>query len=383
VKILFCANDDLSDSSGITRYIDFMGRSLIEHGHEPLIVGYARYGTSTLTTPADLRPFKGHAVAKLRTAFATVVRAVRDRYPVVALTQLAAPLNAPLSLVLRVAGKKLLYVCMDPPPETYPEVFPDSKMVRIAVPLLGVSEGIIDRCCAATFSVSPGVDRIMRARGWRGRIRRFYNVHGTAVGASPVDTPSPFDASWENDPVVVYVGHLQPGFRGIEEQVDAVAAARAHGARVRLAVVGRGDGAFVRARAAALGIEDSVRIVPTMSPAELSQFLMHCDAAVFASLSFALPSKVFECLAHGLRLFAIAGETDVNELLGDLVEPYDGTPVGLAAAFEGCAKRTLAEKQAAASAVARKLSSFRSESVDALLDEVARLAPATLAPAAR
>jgi glycosyltransferase involved in cell wall biosynthesis len=178
---------------------------------------------------------------------------------------------------------------------------------------------------------------------------------------------------------VVYVGHVQPGFRGIEEQVDAVAAARRRGARVRLAVVGRGDADFVRQRAAGLGISDAVRIVPTLTPDRLSELLTHCDAAVFASLSFALPSKVFEYLAHGLRLFAISGPTDVNELLGDLVELYDGTPEGLADAFVRCPKRTAEEKRAAAVAVARRLAELRRESVDALLDEIARLEPAPAA----
>lgn len=376
MKVLVCANDDLTDSSGITRYVDFIGRSLIEAGHEPLIVGYARSGASSLSTPAELRPYTRHGIAKLRTAFATLARARSGSYPLVALTQLGAPLNAPLALLLRAFGKKLLYICMDPPPETYPAVFPNSKAVRFAAPLLRFSESIVDRCSAATFTVSPGVDRMLRARAWRGRIRRFYNVHGTDVPAPAEDAPSPFDSQWEGDPIVVYVGHLQPGFRGIEEQIDAVAAARGRGARVRLAVVGRGDADFVRERAAALGIEDSVRIIPTMPPERLSELMNHCDAAVFASLPFALPSKVFEYLAHGLRLFAIAGPTDVNELLGDLVERYDGTPEGLANAFAGLSKRTAQEKRAAARAVAQKLAGLRAESVEALLDEVARLEPA-------
>jgi glycosyltransferase involved in cell wall biosynthesis len=124
----------------------------------------------------------------------------------------------------------------------------------------------------------------------------------------------------------VYAGALQPRFRGIETQLEAVARVRARGGDLRFVVLGSsGSDEVFRALARDLGIEAFVQFLPAVEPERLADILRDCDVAVSNSLQYALPSKIFEYIRNGVRLISIDDGNDVNSVCGAFVELYDGT----------------------------------------------------------
>jgi glycosyltransferase involved in cell wall biosynthesis len=346
MKVLIYANDDLGYFSGISRYVDYLANVLIEHGDEPLIVGYAEEQPA-VTSPSVMVRMRGHGVSKLETAAQAFRLALRGGYRVVLFTQLGAPINAPLVLLLRALGCRMIYVCMDPPPETYLWLNPRSRFRSAIAWFLALSDRIVDRCCCSTLTVSPGVDALMRGRGWHGPIRRFFNVHGVLTEDASDRSDIRLRMGWENALLLVYAGRLQRYIRGTEPQIEAVAIARRSGADVRLVIVGAGDPRYFREIAERLGVAESVLFLDTVSPAELHRILRSCDISVFASPAFALPSKVFEYLSCGLKLVSVAGPSDANTVLQHYVETYDGTPASLAELLARESRRERASPNAA------------------------------------
>jgi glycosyltransferase involved in cell wall biosynthesis len=221
---------------------------------------------------------------------------------------------------------------MDPPVEILPLLYPSMPLTRVLTALLSLSERLVNWACAATLSVSSGVDELLRGRGWQKPILRFYNIHGTLAAAELPDPAVRSESGWDDATIVVYAGALQPGIRGIEEQLRAIARIPPE-YNVRMLLVGHGPGDVFHPLIKSLGIEERVRFLGSVDPKRLSAILSACDTAVFKSLSYALPSKVFEYVAHGLRIVSMEGATDVNVVLGRFVTTYDGTDEGLARAL--------------------------------------------------
>jgi|GEM_PF-6466831 len=322
---------DVSVYNGFTGLLDYQASILQGAGHSTTIVGMAS-GEPIVTTPTHYVRGTG-ARTQARAAVEIVRYALRQRPDLVVLTQAGAPLVAPIAMALRSAAIPLIYDCMDPVIEVIRSGIGPGPVFYALKPWLIVSHRIIDRSVAATLSVSPGLDRILRMRGWVGPILRFYNIHGTRLigrkGFSGVRTAH----GWESATILVYAGGLQQGFRGLEDQIRAVSLACRRGLNLRFLIVGYGNPAPFLKIADECGVAESVRIMPDMPPAALADILADCDVAVSNSLPYALPSKIFEYINNGVRIISINDGNDVNNLCAEFVELYDSSLDGLAAAL--------------------------------------------------
>lgn len=368
MNILLYVNDDIGLHNSIVRYMDYMASILNANGYRTLAVGYSDKPT-TFTTTASVVPGNG-TWQKVLTAGRLLRFAARPSYEVVLVTQLAAPLNPFVVVLLRLLGKRVIYVCMDPPPEIYPLIFERKFYGRLFVRYLVFSESIIDRCVDVTFTIGKGVERLLRERNWRGRVRLFFNVHGTELdrGGDVSESQIRLDPTWRDATIMLYMGAIQERIRGIEEQLEALALARESNANVKMVLIGKVYDEEIRNKVVRLGIADHVRIMDAVHHKDLGSIIAECDVAVFRSVSYSLPSKVFEYVAHGLPVIAAAGHTDVNELLGQFVELYDGTVQDLARAIvRSRGKREKSRHHEAATAF---MSELRRQSASALLEEI-------------
>lgn len=321
---------DLSVNNGFTGLIDYQATLLRDAGHQVTVVGMA---SKQPVVTNDVHWVRGNgARTQAKTALEIIRYSARHRPDLVILTQAGAPLVAPIVTALRTLSIPLVYDCMDPVIEVIRSGIGPGPLFYTLKPWLILSHFIIDRSVSATLSVSPGLDEILRHRGWRGPILRFYNIHGTRLigerGRSGIRVDD-----WENATILVYAGGLQRGFRGLEDQIRAVALASQAGANIRFLMVGYGDPAPFEEMARACGISNLVKILPDVNPSVLGDILADCDVAVSNSLHYALPSKIFEYINNGVHIVSVDDGNDVNTLCAEFVELYDGTIDGMAAAL--------------------------------------------------
>src|SRR5579872_6321818 len=280
---------DMSVYNGFTGLADYQASVLRGAGHDVIIVGMSSQ-QPVVTNPIHWIQGTG-ARAQARAAREIVRFAYAHKTDAVLLTQAGAPLVPLIATALRARGIPLVYDCMDPVVETIRSGIGPGILFAVLKPWLIASHPIIDRSVAATLSVSPGLDAILRSRGWRGQILRFYNVHGTRVIGQPGRHGIRAEKEWSAATILVYAGGLQAGFRGIEDQIRAAALARGRGADIRMLLVGYGDPDPFRKVAAECGFAE-LRIMPDVAPAALADVLSDCDLAVSNSLPYALPSKI-------------------------------------------------------------------------------------------
>jgi len=134
--------------------------------------------------------------------------------------------------------------------------------------------------------------------------------------------------------VLLCVGHLIER-KGQHLLLEAMARVFPTGAEPLLALVGSGEAeGRLRARVAALGLEQRVRFVGAVKPAELPPWYRAADALVLPSLREGWPNVVLEALACGTPVLATAiwGTPEILRgcMAGLLVEPsVDGLADGL------------------------------------------------------
>lgn len=319
--------------SGNVRYLSSILRQL---SFEVSLVGIS---TKSIEVEGDTTIIIGDGlVAQAKGAIAAIMKTVELKPSGVIITQAGSLFTAMLSLGLRAAGAKIIYFCADPPIEMI-KLRPLHPFVkRCLIGWLRLSQPVIDTAATSCLSVSPRLDTILRKRGWKGKIRRFYNVHHTRFQGTASASTFREDLQWQNDIVLVYAGAYQKNFRGIEHQLKAVALARLMGAPIKFLAIGYFEAAYFDPvhfpqLAKSLGLQDDSAFYGSQDPETLSNFLADCDVAVSNSLPWALPSKIFEYINNGLEIISVSGENDVNTLCGEFVTLYDGTTEDLARAL--------------------------------------------------
>jgi len=235
-------------------------------------------------------------------------------------------LNPWLALLLQIRGYMVLYDCQDPAIEMTSVLHRNGFAEMLSRGAVSLFDGLLAANIDSVLSVSPGVDALLISRGWSMPIFRFYNCN---LGYRSSDEsqlqpllPLRAQAGWEDAVIVIYSGGLQPLFRGIEEQIAAVAHARQNGRNVKLAIFGYGSPEPFRTAASEAGISDHIYFGGSVTREQLRGYFGEASCAILNMLPFALPTKLFEYLVAGLDVFCSAAGKDVLAVCGDLVVPY-------------------------------------------------------------
>ena len=328
--------------------ITYLTSILQRHSLEVSVVGIS---TKIMDEQANRKIVIGDGlVAQAKGALEAIRKAREIRPGAVIITQAGSMFTAALSLALRAIGTRVIYFCADPPIEMIKLRALNSAIKWLLVWWLRLSQPIIDRFVDSTLSVSPGLDALMRNTGWKGKIRRFYNVHHTNIHGRAEESNFRRNLRWEDDVVVVYAGAYQKNFRGIEHQLRAVALARSMGASIKFLGIGYFEAAYYYPDyfpdlAKSLGLEHHSAFYASQDAQTLSHYLADSDAAVSNSLPWALPSKIFEYINNGVEIISIQGDNDVNKLCDGFVTLYDGSTEDLARALMGIKRRNLNQRK--------------------------------------
>jgi len=366
VRFLICAMYDLSRNDGYTGHLQYLLSILREEGHTYLLTGMRSKSSHKRRT--DVLVEGTDVLAQLMCASLAVEKARHWNPDIFLFTQAGSIFNGVLSSLVRSMNLPMIYDCLDPVPETFLLTF-NRSINYVFQPWLKLSERFIDAGATATLSVSPGLDAILRKRGWRGPIFRFYNVHNTFPVGQPGKSKLRERAGWESSAILVYAGGLQEKVRGLEDQLRAVAIAVQLGANVKFLIVGSsGSPTPFQVQSSKLGIDDSVLFLGPVTPSELADILSDCDVAVSNSLPYALPSKIFEYLSNGVHIISVDDLNDVNVLFKDFVELYDGSIEDLAMLLKRKSKST--RKTAELTRIRALIASLRNESKQSLLRSI-------------
>ncbi len=269
--------------------------------------------------------------------------------------------------MLSARGLSIAYDCHDPPIETMGMLYGQGPIGKLLTASVSAADILLRTCVGAVLSVSPGVDATLRRHGWRMPIFRFYNTH--AIEASVVRTSGSARlrsvAGWCDARILIYIGGIQPGIRGIEVQMEAVSLARRAGQNVKFAAFGWGESAVFLALAKRLGISDHVRFSGPVPREEIPSLLGEATFAALSVVPFALPSKLFEYIASGLRVVCASEMGDAIALCRDYISVYDGTALSLASAL--CVEEVQRAVPEAAAAFIASLSQENRDSVARIL----------------
>jgi glycosyltransferase involved in cell wall biosynthesis len=119
---------------------------------------------------------------------------------------------------------------------------------------------------------------------------------------------------------LVYIGRLVPG-KGLAESLEALALARAAGARARLVIAGSGaEEARLRALARTLGLGDEVIFAGPASGDAKAQLLCEADVLLLPSHGEGLPYSLLEAMAAG----AVPVVTPVGAIPDVVIEGVHG-----------------------------------------------------------
>lgn len=242
----------------------------------------------------------------------------------------------------------------------------ETVMGRFSDALVGVSQATVDDL--VRLRVAPAQKfRVVRLGLDLGRFTRLTGEQRAQERAALRLVP--------DDVAAVCVGRLVP-IKRVDLLLDAVAAARSHGAPVVLVVVGGGEcEAELREHAWALGMNDAVRFVGYRADVEV--VLAAADLAVLSSANEGTPVALIEAAAAGLPLVAtdVGGVREVlAEGTGELVSAGDTAALGAAiAGLAGDADRRHACGQAARRHVLARYAAARLVAdMDALYCELLR-----------
>lgn len=331
-RVLYVAMTDISANSGAAGRVRAIARDLERRGAHPVLLGMGRGRSNESEIQVAASGIRG----RVRIAREAFELAKLGMFDCVILSSFGSPLNPVLANAIARLGVPLAYDCHDPPIETLPLLFDRGVFSKSLGALVKALDPMLRRTVRCVLSVSPGVDRLLQEHGWHMPIYRYYNSHSAKKFKNNTDRSYQVlrsRAGWSSSTIIIYVGALQPGLRGIEDQLVGVAKARFAGCDAKFASFGGGDArSFVRL-AHDLGIAEHVFFSPPIDQGRLPAVLAESNAAVLATLPFALPSKLFEYVAAGLTILCSEETRDVCALGGDLVLPYSNGSAGLASAI--------------------------------------------------
>ncbi|MGH7737036.1 MAG: hypothetical protein ACREMP_04100 [Candidatus Tyrphobacter sp.] len=325
------AQEDIGRHCGSTMRLQLVAETLVAAGTRVTTVGWA--SAQPLVTYGDVVVAGGRgAVGKLRAMLRGIALA-RAGATHVMLTSIGAPYNGFVAWYARRCGLTVIYDAQDPVFDAIPMVFGNGLLVRLATPLVRLSQHLLDRATHATICAGgPRFEARMRAGGWRGPMFPLLNVHGLSDTAAARDPAVRRRYEWGNAKVVIYTGGLQR-WRRITTQIDAIGLARESGADVRLVLRGffaqRDYGAYARSRGLGDGAFTELR--EPLSGMAFHALLAACDFAVSSErVDFITQSTICDALADGLRVISIDDGRDINTYFGQFFRYYDGTAHDLA-----------------------------------------------------
>jgi glycosyltransferase involved in cell wall biosynthesis len=328
MNVLVVLSADVDLPHGYTGHVGHVIDTLREAGHRVRVVGYSST-RPRLTDSEAIIPFSGRS-----THFNVIRQAARELFgskvDAAVITSVGATYNVALIALCKLAGVNIIYDCHDPIVESLGISYRDHPAVKALIAFLRFTDFLFDRFAAATFVVSPGMVRMLRARGWRSPLRYFYNTHSGMAFLTGAVTPGGIELPSEDVMVVVYEGGLQKYVRGIEEQLEACAIAIRRGARLMLWLIGHGHPDYFYDLARQLGIEQHVRIDDTVDASTLTAILNRADVAVWNGIVVGMPSKIFDYIAHGIPILSRREDSDVNAICAQFVKIYGDSPEELA-----------------------------------------------------
>lgn len=257
----------------------------------------------------------------------------------IVLTSAGALWNPLFATLAQVRKTPVIYDCQDPSIEAIRWRYRSRPWFPIVESYLRWGQRRLDTATVMTLSVSPGVDGILRSGGWKGKIQRLYNIHNAIDHSSDGDRKkaqsslrSQFD--FPTATVLLYVGGVQSTYRGLEEQLEAVRLCVSNGTNVVMAILyGSGNPAFIFETAGDLLRLGRLKLFQNVSPDNVRAYIRDGDVAVSATLSYALPSKIFEYVADGLEVYCAPSDEDIRSELRSYIIEFDGSVEGICRAI--------------------------------------------------
>lgn len=328
MNVLVVLTADVDLPHGYTGHVGHVIDTLRGAGHRVRVVGYSST-RPRFTYSEAIVPLTGR-LTHLNVIRQTARELFGGTIDAAVITSVGATYNVALIALCKLAGVQIVYDCHDPTVESQRISYQDHPAVKALIVFLRFTDFLFDRLAAATFVVSPGMVRMLQARGWRSPLRYFYNTHSGMAFLSGQVRPANITLPPQDVMVVVYEGGLQKYVRGIEEQLEACAMAIRRGARLMLWLVGHGHPDYFYDLARQLGIEQHVRIDDTVDASTLTAVLNRADLAVWNGIVVGMPSKIFDYIAHGIPILSRREDSDVNAMCAQFVKIYGDSAEDLA-----------------------------------------------------
>lgn len=267
----------------------------------------------------------GPALSNVLRLFLRAIARVLSNNGFVVLSTQANYLQIFLAIAARLRGRPLIYDMQDLTPESflhlYGRTLPGVFKYAFAA-WLRFSERVICALSDVVLVVSPGMRDIVSRRVQGGaNIILFPNRHSFEDSKT---------GSRSTVPTIVYAGGLQPIYRGIETQIQALQRLP----RWSMVIAGEGEGAWIVDFAKRHDVAARVQLRGFISPAEVRELLATGHILVIEGVPYGLPSKFFEAVGAGLVVVSPEAAHDVNAILGSDAIIFDGSPESLQPALE-------------------------------------------------
>lgn len=254
-----------------------------------------------------------------RLFFLALQRIFKGRGFVVLSTQ-ANYLQIFLAAAAKIAGRPLIYDMQDLTPESflhlYHTVLPRPLRLIFAA-WLRFSERVICKLSDTVLVVSPGMKKILSTRVRHSeKLILFPNCHSFEKLPSTVRSSLP---------TLVYAGGLQPRYRGIETQIQALSGLPDW----RILIAGEGDESWIADFSREHNVEGQVELRGFISPSEVREMLAASHVLVIEGVEYGLPSKFFEAVGAGVIVVSPQTACDVNMILGSSALVFDGSAESL------------------------------------------------------
>lgn len=293
MRVLLYANVDAAEAGGVQAVMRGLAARLAEQGHR-VTTGWAERSTPE---PANddgwaaafyVRPGRGRWL-HLPTLARLALRLLRER-PQVVNIHFASPSARYFNALAPWFGFRVAVTChgsdvLRPLPHDVPHLGP---VIVGADAVTVVSEEIAARL--AQDGLVPARPPVVIANGvdtafWQPSATRSRSA------ASPL-------------PHLVALGRLQ-AVKGFDLLIEAAAHLAARGTRLKLTIIGEGsEGDALAARAARLGIAQTVTFAGRLRPAAIRDLFHRADLFVLPSRSEGMPLAMMEAMASGLPVVA-------------------------------------------------------------------------------
>jgi len=239
---------------------------------------------------------------------------------------------------------------------------------RITGPqVVWLSREFSNRC---DFVVAPtkGIAELLRSYGVESDIEIVPT--GVDMELFQTERQAPLEAlqTAQPGPVLLFAGRLGAE-KNLQLLIDAFADVRKRGVRATLIVAGEGPlEPALRARVAALGLEQDVVFAGTLAHADLGALYRAADAFVFASTSETQGLVLVEAMAHGVPVVAVdcpVSREVVRGAAGLLVEE---SPVALSSAIVGLLAAPADERARRRAAALAAAAPFTSDAIARALE---------------